>query len=434
VPGPRFTFRATPPTNFIALTPRPNVNAALTELQNSAFPSRSPFRRTTDGASYVPKPVQRSNSVFATEPFKSTPRPSPFTHRERPSISPFPDVHMRSPTRANAMDDRTPFRVPPSLRSPVKEGSVGLFSRDGSVMCVDAGSPERLQPRVLVDQFERRLSSIPPPLVSTENILATLEQAQPWSESRKLRREQREKITIPLPSTEGRTERMIRPYGRRVREPVVAETQKKGLLGRLMAMKKCAESDQKKELRVESDSSTAHALEPEPKKDVPADDLQLTQEDTLPSAKEPKSSSAMSIVTEPESSIVSSSNSKDAPLSSLPFSLTPSSSFKRLEGTVTPPSSLRAPRSSQKPHERPISIRRKRPNRFSADDSNGADDDDNDREDGALDTDELNKWASKGSIPLEIPLGWKFEAAAESDSRSTSQVFSSKLPSFLPST
>lgn len=235
-----------------------------------------------------------------------------------------------------------------------------------------------------------------------------LEQAQPWSEARKLRREQRAKIHIPIPSTQGssagsggRLERMIRPYGRRPdHRQGDKENAKVGLLSRIAAVREKNGGRRKSDVAEkdeDGDMDMDHGVARVP---------ELVQEAVVPkpskAVRSPQRSPALTKPVEskvPEAKIPDAPRGIPAPSKPAPFAVKSASS-----SAPAKPSSLRERTTTSRKHE--PSAGRKTAGRFAVDD-------DEDEDDGMLGQEELTAWASKNAVSVEIPLGWTFGNVAK---------------------
>lgn len=258
--------------------------------------------------------------------------------------------------------------------------------------------------------------------MSNDRVFQALEEALPWSQSRKLRHEQQAKIKVPTPAMNprltGRAGRMVKPYARSresdasVLEDIeMGEADKPTKTERLLeGLVEKRQSAKKLSLPAEARDDNTEAL--------PKSAQHISQKDTDPK-RDTNASATVSFASllPPLSSI-----QEDAePIEPLPFALLPASNIpSNTSSSITPDQSqsfLRERRTrtsavhASSVPRRPAS-HEKRPNRFAMDDDEGADDSaDVDAEDA-----ELKSWASNSGIALEVPVGWSFGGASGSTS------------------
>lgn len=253
--------------------------------------------------------------------------------------------------------------------------------------------------------------------MSIDRVFQALEEALPWSQSRKLRHEQRARIKVPVPATAsklgGRAGRMVKPYARSHQhmatggaEPVHAEPSElsnslfDGLVEKRNAANNTPPQDADDTVVKDEDMAPITTL--------------LTQDPTSLYG-EPQPPESSSITTSTFLPPLPSISEDREPAEPLPFALVPvaiaaprdavesklpgsQSSLRERRTRTSAVHALAVPR-------RPTGID-KRPNRFALDEWE-------DRGDGKpLDPEEveLKQWASKSGIALEVPTGWSFRS------------------------
>ena len=252
--------------------------------------------------------------------------------------------------------------------------------------------------------------------MSVDRVFQALEEALPWSQSRKLRHEQRAKIKVPLPATAsklaGRAGRMVKPYGR-------SHQHKTAELTNFDSVERPKTSDRLLESLVEKrdgvHNATSHGADgtvSKTEKTAPTTSANpspsLLHRESRPSIP-PESSPTASTFLPPPHSI----GEDQEPAEPLPFALVPdnavSANIADSNSSSQAPSSLRERRTrtsavhaSSVPRRPPGND--KRPNRFALDDGDGG------RDGESLDPEEieLEQWASRSGIALEVPTGWSF--------------------------
>ena len=263
--------------------------------------------------------------------------------------------------------------------------------------------------------------STSPEKMSTDRVFQALEEALPWSQSRKLRHEQRAKIKVPVATTTSklgwRAGRMVKPYGgshqrvatnggepanidaaERARDP---DSPPEGLLKRSHTTKG-ASPQETGESAVKDENVPLVATRREP---------HLNSE-PRPPTKPPNPSFTASTFLPPLHSIVEDQESTEP----LPFALVPTNAapanVNESNCSQEPQSSLPERRSrtfavhASSVPRRPTSSD-KRPNRFALDDGEDIGGEMTDPEET-----ELKQWASKSGIALEVPTGWSFGTAS----------------------
>lgn len=266
-----------------------------------------------------------------------------------------------------------------------------------------------------------------PEKMSNDRVFQALEEAIPWSQSRKLRHEQRAKIKVPAPDANsrlsGRAGRMVKPYARSrdaeymsIGDVDMNEGERPSktnrLLESLMEKRRTTmkgPADEAEAQDVENSTQKANESENGANQPDPKFDDKTVAANSLTKLLPPLSS--ISEATEPAEP--------------LPFALVPTTHAPS-DVSSTPilgfQSSLRERRTrtsaihASSAPRRPTS-HEKRPNRFAIDDE----------EDATAITDveagdaDLKKWASKSGIALEVPVGWSFGGATGTASTSSIQ-------------
>jgi hypothetical protein len=257
--------------------------------------------------------------------------------------------------------------------------------------------------------------------MSTDRIFQALEEALPWSQSRKLRHEQRAKIKVPVAATTSklgwRAGRMVKPYARSHQRMTISGSEPTNI----DAAEHPKNSDS---LLVKRSHTTKDASSQEREGAVVQDEkvpLKVTSLDQAPSflrcepqpAIPPELSSTASTFLPPLHSIPE----DQEPAEPLPFALVPANAVPAVVNesncSQEPLSSLRERRTrtfavhASSVPRRPPGID-KRPNRFALDDG----EDIRGGEPADPEETELKQWASKSGIALEVPTGWSFGPAS----------------------